>query len=83
MFREKAGQMALCNGLKAYSVLDEEVGYCQGMSFVFGLFLMQVCDLLSAAEIAITSSILRLFTDFFFFWGLILTNASGGRGGSF
>ena len=28
--------------LKAYSLLDKEVGYCQGLSFVAGVLLMHV-----------------------------------------
>lgn len=33
------GQRALSNVLRAYSALDREVGYCQGMGFVVGLLL--------------------------------------------
>lgn len=36
------GQLGLFNVLKAYSLLDKEVGYCQGLSFVVGLLLMHV-----------------------------------------
>lgn len=36
------GQLCLFNVLKAYSVLDEEVGYCQGLSFVAGILLMHM-----------------------------------------
>ena len=36
------GQLALFNLLKAYSLLDKEVGYCQGLSFVAGILLMHV-----------------------------------------
>lgn len=36
------GQLALFNLLKAYSLLDKEVGYCQGLSFVAGVLLMHV-----------------------------------------
>ena len=35
------GQLALFNVLKAYSILDNEVGYCQGLSFVVGFLLIQ------------------------------------------
>ncbi|KAI4833329.1 hypothetical protein KUCAC02_016237, partial [Chaenocephalus aceratus] len=31
-----AGQLSLYNLLKAYSLLDPEVGYCQGLSFIAG-----------------------------------------------
>ncbi|CAG7820531.1 unnamed protein product [Allacma fusca] len=34
------GQLALFNLLKAYSILDPDVGYCQGLSFVAGILLM-------------------------------------------
>ena len=40
--RGGAGQVSLFNVLRAYSSLDDEVGYCQGMSFIAGLLLMQV-----------------------------------------
>lgn len=36
------GQLCLFNILKAYSILDEEVGYCQGLSFVAGILLMHM-----------------------------------------
>ena len=42
MPRLGCGQMSLFNLLKAYSLLDSEVGYCQGLSFVAGLLLMHV-----------------------------------------
>ncbi|KAK2717633.1 hypothetical protein QYM36_006417, partial [Artemia franciscana] len=34
------GQLALYNLLKAYSLLDTEVGYCQGLSFIAGVILL-------------------------------------------
>ena len=36
------GQEALFNVMKAYSIHDREVGYCQGSAFIVGLLLMQV-----------------------------------------
>ncbi|CAG9815139.1 unnamed protein product [Phaedon cochleariae] len=36
------GQLALFNLLKAYSLLDPEVGYCQGLSFVTGILLLHM-----------------------------------------
>lgn len=36
------GQLALFNVLKAYSLLDQDVGYCQGLSFVGGILLLHV-----------------------------------------
>ena len=39
------GQLALFNLLKAYSLIDAEVGYCQGLSFVAGVLLMHVSTL--------------------------------------
>lgn len=36
------GQLALFNLLKAYSLLDSEMGYCQGLSFVAGVLLLHV-----------------------------------------
>uniref|UniRef100_A0A3Q4BVR6 Rab-GAP TBC domain-containing protein n=1 Tax=Mola mola TaxID=94237 RepID=A0A3Q4BVR6_MOLML len=39
-----AGQLSLYNILKAYSLLDTEVGYCQGVSFVAGVLLLHVSE---------------------------------------
>uniref|UniRef100_A0A3B3ST51 TBC1 domain family member 4 n=1 Tax=Paramormyrops kingsleyae TaxID=1676925 RepID=A0A3B3ST51_9TELE len=36
------GQRSLYNLLKAYSLLDSEVGYCQGLSFVAGVLLLHM-----------------------------------------
>lgn len=43
-FKEKdgLGQEALFNVMKAYSIHDREVGYCQGSGFIVGLLLMQM-----------------------------------------
>lgn len=43
-FKEKdgLGQESLFNVMKAYSLYDREVGYCQGSGFIVGLLLMQV-----------------------------------------
>lgn len=43
-FKEKngMGQESLFNVMKAYSLYDREVGYCQGSGFIVGLLLMQV-----------------------------------------
>lgn len=38
------GQLALYNLLKAYSLLDPEVGYCQGLCFIAGVLLLHVSD---------------------------------------
>ena len=44
LFKKKdgVGQESLFNVMKAYSVHDREVGYCQGSAFIVGLLLMQV-----------------------------------------
>ncbi|XP_075887234.1 TBC1 domain family member 4 isoform X3 [Nelusetta ayraudi] len=39
-----AGQLSLYNILKAYSLLDTEVGYCQGISFVAGVLLLHMSE---------------------------------------
>ncbi|XP_018421571.1 PREDICTED: TBC1 domain family member 4 isoform X4 [Nanorana parkeri] len=39
-----AGQLSLYNLLKAYSLLDQEVGYCQGVSFVAGVLLLHMSE---------------------------------------
>lgn len=43
-FKEKdgLGQEALFNVMKAYSLHDREVGYCQGSGFIVGMLLMQM-----------------------------------------
>ncbi|KAK7497018.1 hypothetical protein BaRGS_00011754 [Batillaria attramentaria] len=43
-FKEKDGfgQESLFNVMKAYSLHDREVGYCQGSGFIVGLLLMQM-----------------------------------------
>jgi len=40
--KDGIGQEALFNVMKAYSVHDREVGYCQGSAFIVGLLLMQM-----------------------------------------
>ncbi|KAK5204703.1 hypothetical protein LTR41_009559 [Exophiala xenobiotica] len=44
MFREKdgQGQQMLGNVLKAFSLYDEKIGYCQGLGFVVGPLLMHM-----------------------------------------
>ncbi|XP_055908913.1 TBC1 domain family member 1 isoform X2 [Eupeodes corollae] len=37
------GQLSLFNLLKAYSILDPELGYCQGLGFICGVLLLH-CD---------------------------------------
>lgn len=39
-----AGQLSLYNLLKAYSLLDTEVGYCQGISFIAGVLLLHMSE---------------------------------------
>ena len=43
-FKEKdsIGQIGLFNVMKAYSIYDSEVGYCQGSAFVVGLLLLNM-----------------------------------------
>ena len=42
-FQEEDKKEALYKISKAYSVYDEEVGYCQGFSFMAAVVLLQVC----------------------------------------
>ena len=44
IMQEKGGQAALRRVLKAYSLFDREIGYCQGMNFIAGMFLTQVSE---------------------------------------
>ncbi|KAJ3387688.1 hypothetical protein HDU92_001817, partial [Lobulomyces angularis] len=52
------GQKQLYNILKAYSIYDSEVGYCQGLSFVVGPLLMQ-----KVSEIDTFSILVRLMEE--------------------
>lgn len=36
------GQEALFNVIKAYSIFDQQVGYCQGLPFIVGCLLLEV-----------------------------------------
>ncbi|KAM7141945.1 EVI5-like protein isoform 1-T1 [Molossus nigricans] len=40
--QDSLGQEVLFNVMKAYSLVDREVGYCQGSAFIVGLLLMQM-----------------------------------------
>lgn len=42
-FQSKAGQEALFNIAKAYSLYDPDVGYCHGILYVAGPLLLNVC----------------------------------------
>jgi len=46
LYRDKKalGQQQLLNVLRAYSVFNEEVGYCQGMGFIVGILLMYMSE---------------------------------------
>lgn len=45
LFKEgKGGQEMLGRVLRAYSVVDKEIGYCQGMNFITGLLLMHMSE---------------------------------------
>lgn len=35
--------LLILGSFQAYSLVDREVGYCQGSAFIVGLLLMQVC----------------------------------------
>jgi len=41
-FQGSIGQESLFNVLKAYAVMDPEIGYCQGMSFIVAQLLLQM-----------------------------------------
>lgn len=40
------GQLSLFNVLKAYSILDPELGYCQGLGFICGVLLLHVSKII-------------------------------------
>lgn len=56
------GQLSLFNLLKAYSLIDTNVGYCQGLSFVAGILLMHLEeeDAFEAMKYLLVTSGLRL-----------------------
>lgn len=41
--RDGVGQEGLYNVVRSYSVLDQDVGYCQGLAFIVGPLLLNVC----------------------------------------
>lgn len=41
-FQEQVARDVLYKISKAYSIYDEEVGYCQGLSFIIAVLLLQV-----------------------------------------
>lgn len=43
-FGFQQGQQQLFRVLKAYALLDAEVGYCQGMAFLVGVLLMYLAE---------------------------------------
>ncbi|KAN0007027.1 hypothetical protein ACTFIU_005221 [Dictyostelium citrinum] len=69
IFRERfnSGQQALFNVLKAYSIYDSEVGYCQGMSSIASLLLMYMTE-----EEAFWCLVALMESDKFQFRGLFL-----------
>eukprot|EP00742_Colponemidia_sp_Colp-10_P002756 GILJ01002946.1.p1 GENE.GILJ01002946.1~~GILJ01002946.1.p1 ORF type:complete len:386 (+),score=35.62 GILJ01002946.1:67-1158(+) len=46
LFRERhgSGQTSLLNVLRSFSIYNPEVGYCQGMGFITGLFLIYMSE---------------------------------------
>jgi len=42
--KAKGGQAALRRVLRAYSIIDPEVGYCQGMNFISAMFIIVLKD---------------------------------------
>ncbi|KAI8986941.1 rab-GTPase-TBC domain-containing protein [Pilobolus umbonatus] len=43
-FMQKAGRQSLFNVAKAYSLFDQEVGYCQGLAFIIGCLLLHMSE---------------------------------------
>lgn len=46
----KVSSSDCCPLLQAYSVYDEEIGYCQGQSFLAAVLLLHVSSCISAAK---------------------------------
>jgi hypothetical protein len=76
----QGGQAALRRVLRAYSYYDPEVGYCQGMNFIAGMFLTQMNEeeafwLLVCKCIAVSSlTIILLFIASLYCFFMVLTN---------
>jgi hypothetical protein len=49
-FQETVGQDSLYMVLKAYSLHDPEVGYCQGIAFIVATLLLKVCAGMTLAD---------------------------------
>lgn len=49
-FMQESGRQALYNVAKAYSVFDQEVGYCQGLAFIIGCLLLHVRIMLNVCK---------------------------------
>ncbi|KAI7905502.1 eukaryotic and archaeal DNA primase, large subunit-domain-containing protein [Cokeromyces recurvatus] len=43
-FMQEANRQALFNVAKAYSIFDQEVGYCQGLAFIIGCLLLHMSE---------------------------------------
>ena len=43
-FMQEAGRQSLFNVAKAYSIFDQEVGYCQGLAFIIGCLLLHMAE---------------------------------------
>lgn len=61
------GQLSLFNILKAYSILDPELGYCQGLGFICGVLLLHVSHLSLREQNERRFSIFVFVFHFFFF----------------
>lgn len=51
--QDSLGQEVLFNVMKAYSLVDREVGYCQGSAFIVGLLLMQGLEIVFRVGLAL------------------------------
>ncbi|KAI9331903.1 eukaryotic and archaeal DNA primase, large subunit-domain-containing protein [Pilaira anomala] len=43
-FMQESGRQSLFNVAKAYSIFDQEVGYCQGLAFIIGCLLLHMAE---------------------------------------
>ncbi|KAI7893439.1 eukaryotic and archaeal DNA primase, large subunit-domain-containing protein [Mucor mucedo] len=43
-FMQESGRQSLFNVAKAYSIFDQEVGYCQGLAFIIGCLLLHMSE---------------------------------------
>jgi hypothetical protein len=60
-----SGQQALGRVLRAYSMYNTHIGYCQGMGFITAMFLMMMEEVSSLPSFSLSSLLLSLLFPFY------------------